>query len=487
MQLVEEGKIRVNEPVAKYLPDFAQNDKQDITIRQLLTHFSGITEDLDLTEHWQGRDTALKMAYAEKPIFPPGSKFLYSDINFITLGALVEHVSGTTLDQYCEKNIFKPLKMTHTRFVPPAAWRARIAPTQYDEDNKMLRGVVHDPTARRMGGVAGHAGLVLDCRRSLEIRPGSAHGKQRLAAADGREDDHAATAALRRQSCAASAGTLTLPFPPTAAICCPLAPSGTRVSPAPRCGSIPTTRTYIILLTNAVHPRGGNAISLRSKMATRYHRRTQSEPQRERSPALEVHHRLQRSRNRRTPHGSAKRIGEDWHRRSRSPPVRRDQRQATSKKHIGLLTNQTGIDAQGQRTIDVLAHAPGVSLDAIFSPEHGVTGTLDTTDITNSKDSATGIPVYSVYGAKDAARRPSIDVLKTLDAVVVDLQDAGVRFYTYETTLGYFLEAAAKAGIEIIVLDRPNPDHRIFRARATFGSRAAKISRAIMPSPSAMG
>jgi uncharacterized protein YbbC (DUF1343 family) len=130
---------------------------------------------------------------------------------------------------------------------------------------------------------------------------------------------------------------------------------------------------------------------------------------------------------------------------------------AKKKKRIGLLSNQTGLDAQGRRTIDVLAAATGISLDAIFSPEHGVTGTLDTTNIGNSKDSATGIPVYSVYGGTDAARRPSLDVLKNLDAVVFDVQDAGVRFYTYEATLGYFLEAAAKAGIEIIVLDRPDP------------------------------
>jgi uncharacterized protein YbbC (DUF1343 family) len=132
-------------------------------------------------------------------------------------------------------------------------------------------------------------------------------------------------------------------------------------------------------------------------------------------------------------------------------------RGTAGKKKIGLLSNQTGVDAQGRRTIDVLAQAPGVSLSAIFSPEHGVTGTLDTTDIGNSRDAATGVPVYSVYGGTDAARRPALDVLKTLDAVVIDIQDAGVRFYTYETTLGYFLEGAAKAGIEIIVLDRPNP------------------------------
>ena len=127
------------------------------------------------------------------------------------------------------------------------------------------------------------------------------------------------------------------------------------------------------------------------------------------------------------------------------------------KKKIGLLTNQTGVDSQGRRTIDILKQAPGVSLDAIFSPEHGAAGTLDTTNVTDSKDPVTDVPILSVYGATETARRPSPDVLKNLDAIMVDLQDAGARFYTYETTVGYFLEAAAKANIEIIVLDRPNP------------------------------
>jgi uncharacterized protein YbbC (DUF1343 family) len=134
---------------------------------------------------------------------------------------------------------------------------------------------------------------------------------------------------------------------------------------------------------------------------------------------------------------------------------------AVPRKRIGLVTNQTGIDSQGLRTIDVLAKAstevPGIALEAIFSPEHGVTGTLDTTHVGNTTDEATGIPVYTVYGGTDAARRPPPDVMKTLDAVVFDIQDAGARYYTYETTLGYFLESAAKAGIELIVLDRPDP------------------------------
>ena len=159
MQLVQKGDVRLNDPVAKYLPEFSDSDKSEITVRELLTHHSGLREDLDLTAQWRGRDVALKMVGAEKPIFPPGSRFLYSDINFISLGALVEKVSGAPLDQYCLEHVFRPLGMLHTRFLPSPAWLPKIAPTQYDENNRMLRGIVHDPTARRMGGVAGHAGL----------------------------------------------------------------------------------------------------------------------------------------------------------------------------------------------------------------------------------------------------------------------------------------------------------------------------------------
>ncbi|HTD23538.1 MAG TPA: DUF1343 domain-containing protein, partial [Terriglobales bacterium] len=129
----------------------------------------------------------------------------------------------------------------------------------------------------------------------------------------------------------------------------------------------------------------------------------------------------------------------------------------SSPRRIGVLTNQTGVDAQGRRTIDLLAQIPGVQLVAIFSPEHGAAGQLDTTDVGNSVDVATHVPIYSVYGATDAQRHPPLDVLKNLDAVVIDLQDAGVHFYTYETTMGYFLESAAKTGTEVVVLDRPNP------------------------------
>ena len=127
MQLVERGKVRMNDPVAKYLPEFAQNGKEDITVRQLLTHYSGLEPDLDLKTKWEGKQTAYGMAMAETPEDPPGSKFSYSDVNFIVLGELVERVSGETLDEYAARHIFVPLKMMHTRFVPPAARREDCA------------------------------------------------------------------------------------------------------------------------------------------------------------------------------------------------------------------------------------------------------------------------------------------------------------------------------------------------------------------------
>jgi len=122
-------------------------------------------------------------------------------------------------------------------------------------------------------------------------------------------------------------------------------------------------------------------------------------------------------------------------------------------KHVGLITNQTGVDSQGRRTIDVLAHAEGVKLVAIFSPEHGISGKLDA-KVANDTDRATGLPIFSLYGD---TRTPTDDMLKGVDTLVFDLQDAGVRFYTFTSTMGYCMEAASKHKIPFFVLDRPNP------------------------------
>ncbi|WP_373322101.1 serine hydrolase domain-containing protein [Acetobacter oeni] len=168
MQLWEQGLFQLDDPVARYLPEFGQNEKQGVTIRHLLTHFSGLPPDVDLTDAWTGKDEAVSRAMRARLTAPVGTKFIYSDINFITLGLLVEKLSGLSLNVYANQHILAPLGMTQSGFLPDASLRPLIAPTQYDEDRIPLRGVVHDPTARRMGGVAGHAGL-FSCAQDMSL------------------------------------------------------------------------------------------------------------------------------------------------------------------------------------------------------------------------------------------------------------------------------------------------------------------------------
>ena len=457
MHLVEQGKIRLNDPVVRYLPEFGANGKQDITVRQLMIHYSGLAPDLDLTQPWQGKETAYQMAFQEKPENPPGARFVYSDINYITLGALVERVTGMPLNEYAEQTVFKPLKMAHTQFLPPRAWIPRIAPTQYDEHNVMLRGVVHDPTARRMGGVAGHAGLFSTaddlskyCQALLDGKLLSPLIIEKMTTPQQPPND---------TDVRGLGWDIDTPFSSNRGELLPVGSFGHTGFTGTSVWIDPITRTYIIILSNRVHPRGiGDSIPLRSKIATVVAaslRLTVSEKEQLRLARLTGYNEAAAAaRNVQVRDGEAKSGIDVLEAGNFSLDVFQSK---GTQKRIGLLTNQTGVDAQGKRTIDVLAHAPGVSLVAIFSPEHGVTGALDTTDIGNTVDAATKIPVYSVYGATDAQRRPPLDVLKSLDAVFIDLQNAGSRYYTFETSMGYFLEAAAKAGTQVVVLDRPNP------------------------------
>jgi CubicO group peptidase (beta-lactamase class C family) len=269
MQLIESGKVRMNDPVAKYLPDFAQNGKDDITVRQLLTHYSGLAPDIDLNPPWEGKDAAYRLSFAEKPQSAPGSQFIYSDTNFITLGALVEKVSGEPLDQYCARHIFTPLKMLHTRYTPPAIWRAKIAPTQYDENEHMLRGVVHDPRARRMAGVAGHAGL---------FSTGDDLAKFAQTLLNGGDEILSPSAVVKMTTPEQPPEAPVLrgfgwdidsPFSSNRGDFFPVGSFGHTGFTGTSMWIDPTTQTYVILLTNAVHPRGkGNTIGLRSKVAT---------------------------------------------------------------------------------------------------------------------------------------------------------------------------------------------------------------------------
>jgi uncharacterized protein YbbC (DUF1343 family) len=458
MQLLDQGRIRLNDPVAAYLPEFAQNGKGQITVRELLTHYSGLPPDLDLKESWQGRDTAYNMAMQVRPMYPPGTRFLYSDINFETLGFIVGKISGMPLNEYTATHVFAPLGMTETTYLPPSSWIPRIAPTQYDENGKMLRGVVHDPTARRMGGVAGHAGLFSTAddlaKFAQNLLSDSPKVLTREAIAKMSTPQQPATAASLR----GLGWDIDSPFSSNRGELLPVGSFGHTGFTGTSLWIDPVTNTYIILLTNAVHPNGkGNVIALRARLATAVVETlhlTVTEEEKMQMARITGYNESMMAERRMTARDGEVKVGIDVLEADDFLELHPD---ANHPVRIGLVTNQTAVEAHGKRTADILANAPGIKLAAIFSPEHGIAGVLDTTAIGNSRDTATGAPIYSVYGDSDAKRRPTDQELAGVDAIVYDIQDIGARFYTYESTLGYFLEAAAKAGKEIIVLDRPNP------------------------------
>lgn len=158
MILVEDGRVSLSDPASNYLPRFAKHNKGSITLLQLLTHYSGLRPDLDLNDPWQGYETAMERVYREQLLVLPGEKFIYSDINYLILAEIVRQVTEEPLHVFSSRRIFKPLGMSETGFMPSSELHGRIAPTEFRE-GRMLRGEVHDPTASRMGGVAGHAGL----------------------------------------------------------------------------------------------------------------------------------------------------------------------------------------------------------------------------------------------------------------------------------------------------------------------------------------
>jgi uncharacterized protein YbbC (DUF1343 family)/CubicO group peptidase (beta-lactamase class C family) len=462
-RMLELGQIRLNDPVSKYLPEFAQNGKKDVTIRQLVTHYSGLAPDLDLKQPWNGYDTAIQMAMAEPLQEPAGSRFVYSDINYIVLGELIHKLSGMPLNEYASVHIYQPLKMTHTTFLPPAAWDTKIAATEYDEHGVMLKGVVHDPTARRMGGVAGHAGLFSTADDIAKYAQAMLDGGKPILSALSVEKMSTPQQPPIGPSLRGIGWDIDSPFATNRGELLPVGSYGHTGFTGTSLWIDPVTDTYLIILTNAVHPHVGNSVvSLRSKVATAVAAALDlkvDEKQKLRLARITGYNEtLSAARRFVTRNGQVK-TGIDVLETHNFDLLKASDGR---KLRIGVITNHTGVDSLGRRTIDVLAHAPNVELAAIFSPEHGIAGALDTTDINNSKDAATGVTVYSVYGDSDEKRRPPLDVIKSLDAVVYDIQDAGVRFYTYETTLGYFLEACAKAGKELIVLDRPDPITGIF-------------------------
>lgn len=158
MLLEERGKLKLSDPVSKYMPAFAANGKGAITIEQLLLHYSGLIPDNPISDYAQGPAHAFEQISALKLYKPTGSAFVYSDVNYILLGHLVQLIDGRPLDQFARQEIFEPLGMNTTAYNPPDAWKPRCAPTQ-ERNGHWMMGEVHDPRSYALGGVAGHAGV----------------------------------------------------------------------------------------------------------------------------------------------------------------------------------------------------------------------------------------------------------------------------------------------------------------------------------------
>ncbi len=429
--LMEQGKIELEAEVRRYVPEF----RSGITVRHLLTHTSGLRPGIPKEPEWTGYEAGIRRAVELEPDGPPDYFFRYSDINFILLGEIVRRVSGVALNEFATKNVFEPLKMDSTRFLPPDDWKVRIAPTEKDENGVMLRGVVHDPTSRKMGGVTGHAGLFTTASDLAKYA--------RMILADGAgvlkpetvklmtTPQTVATVFERR----GLGWDIDSPFSRPRGKLFPMGSFGHTGFTGTSIWIEPQSKTFVIFMSSRLHPQSGGSVrDLYEEIGTAAAQGMSFAPV----------------------------SATPWPRDEKEVPtvlngidvlVRRKFADLKGLR-IGLITNQTGIDAERHSTIDLLAEAPEVKLKKLFSPEHGIRGELDQEKISNSKDKKTGLPVLSLYGGQ---RAPTTEQLADVDALVFDIQDIGCRFYTYISTLRVCMEAAAKAKKAFYVLDRVNP------------------------------
>ena len=534
MILVEQGKLRLNDTVGMYITDIDDPQAKRVTIQQLLTHTSGYRPDFDLGEKWTGREGMLAALKKEKLRAAPGTRFVYSDIGFIVLGEIFERINRDSLKTFVG-NLFGQLNgiernATNFRCSPLSSPNcllhpANIAPTEnikgqnsylgstFEGDAKtgdqILRGNVHDPTAYRMGGVAGHAGLFSTaddlaryCQMLLNggVAPvrtgngsdrglGGAGGKAPVTIVPGSDS--------RRLLSAQTVARMTAPvvvsesgdarglgwdmntsFSSNRGDLFPLGSFGHTGFTGTSVWIDRVSQTFYVFLSNRVHPDGkGDVGPLRAKVAAVVASAIEDTPREKYEHAEAEFNAAVAAQVPRFVNGARTLLSA-----SPVPPARpatpdeasavadrcvrapilngidileRDKFKQLEGLKIGLVTNHTGRNVAGKQTIDILHEAKNVKLTAMFAPEHGIRGELDTEKIDDGKDEKTGLPIYSLY--KDGMRRPKPEQTATIDAFVYDIQDIGARFYTYTATLKNVMEEAAKAGKPVFVLDRPNP------------------------------
>ena len=430
MLLAERDKLRLDDKVDHWITNFKAHGKGAVTIRHLLTHTSGLRPSLSSKPTWSGLAKAIVLAKEEKLTAQPGTKFRYSDINFILLGEIVQLASGQLLDEFTSKHIYQRLGMRDTGFLPPFKQRSRVAPTER-VDGEILHGIVHDPTARRMDGVAGHAGLfttAADLSRfaQMMLNGGKLNGRRIFKS----ETVQLMTSVHTPKGMKAKRGLgwdIDSPYSSPRGNHFKIGGYGHTGWTGGSLWVDPATRTIVILMASRTHPDGkGNVIALRREVATLA--------------------------------AEALRVGAFGG--SNAPGVLNGadvlrQRKGILPKgaKVGLVTNHTGHDRNRRSTLDFLRTSNEVELTVLFSPEHGLYGKLDE-KISDGTDAKSGLKIYSLYGKN---RKPAPDQLAGLDALIFDIQDIGCRFYTYISTMGLAMEAASEAGVKFIVLDRVNP------------------------------
>jgi uncharacterized protein YbbC (DUF1343 family)/beta-glucosidase-like glycosyl hydrolase len=431
MLLVDERALDLDKPVQDFLPGFVGEGKEKVTVRNLLTHSSGITAGGALYKTASGWDEFVTRIQAMDLEYEPGSKSVYSDYGMILMGEVVQRVAGESLPELVERRVFEPLGMTNTGYLPSAEKLPSIAPTEDDPwRGYVVRGEVHDENTHAMGGIAPHAGLfstagdlaryaqmilnggVLEHRRIISRRVvemfsqrSDVPGSERAIGWDTKSPERS------------SAGRF---FSPRSFG--HLGYTGTSM------WIDPDRELFVILLTNRVHPTRENILIRKAR------------------PAVA---------------DAVVRALVDAELPSMEPEVKVGLEQletgaadALRGKRIGLVVHRASMTEDGRHAIEVLQD---LDLDVVrlFSPEHGLRGEAEAgEEVEDGVDRVSGLPLVSLYGAR---RKPTPEDLAGLDVLVFDLQGAGVRFYTYVSTMILSLEAAAEAGVELVVLDRPNP------------------------------
>ncbi|HYC89809.1 MAG TPA: serine hydrolase [Thermoanaerobaculia bacterium] len=438
--LIERGRIDLDAPVTRYLPEFNGGWREQVTIRHLLTHTSGISLNVSLREEWSGYDEGVRRAATARVQWRPGMLFRYSDVNSILLGEIVRRISGMPLDRFAREQIFVPLGMLDTTFRPAEvapAKLARIAPTELTH-GVILRGVVHDALARRMGGVAGHAGMFTtasDLARFARAmlsggagvwRPGTVRAMTTV-------QSPACVAGLR-----AGAFDLDTSYSRPRGDLFPLGSFGHTGFTGGFFWIDPRSRSFYVFLSNRVHPDdSGNVTSLQPLLGTLAAKAagvTATEPP---PPArwiaggMNVHNGID--------------------------TVMADEFEPLSGLRVAVLTDAAATDQSGSPVLDVLASARRVNVVARLGTGRGC---------------ASGLPSYDLSAE---AARPRTERFRGIDAIVVDLQNSD--------DLAAALEAVADTGVRMIVLDRTVRDGRTVAgiARTLRDERKLNVELAVVP------